>query len=108
MSLVRFNKNGKIVYCEYNSTRDFMRAKLFETEKEMDKYWRKEQPLVNNCKHESEDVEIYSTYGGGFSWEGKACRKCMQLIDGLIPDFIEDTVDGEPEWATEYYNSLKE
>lgn len=100
IGLVKFNKDCKIMYCEYDGIVDVMRPKLFNTFEEMDKHWKKDQNLIEDCDCEMEDIEFYS--GRNFYWSGKACRKCMQICENSNPDFSE-VVFMEPGWVTNHY-----
>jgi len=85
---VRFN-DGAILYFEYNGTSDVCIPPLWETQEEVIKHWRADDPRWG-CVCDVgawEEVEIMSTYGGGFYWRGRACRGCNTLVDGLIPSF---------------------
>jgi hypothetical protein len=100
IGLVKFNKDSKIMYSEYDGIIDAMRPKLFNTFEEMDSCWKGEQNLVEDCNCEMEHIEIYS--GRDFYWCGKACRKCMQICENSNPDFSE-VIFIEPAWATNHY-----
>ncbi|MDU6995967.1 MAG: hypothetical protein E6356_13990 [Terrisporobacter othiniensis] len=81
---VRF-KDGTIRYVEYNGTSDFMHSLSYETKQEMDDNWR-ELPEEPKCEHRHiEDVELYSSYGYGFTWEGKCCKDCGWIVEGEDP-----------------------
>lgn len=108
---VRF-KNGDVKYFEYNESVDVCIPKLFNTFEEFISSNWKWINTQSNCEHNIEDVDIYTTYGGGFYWKGTACKKCMMIIGGINPYnlrdrdgkelFIEDViVDGIPKWAME-------
>lgn len=96
---VRFN-DGNIKHFEYNGTSDICIPKLYDNYEEMKDNWRKYKKENCSCKHAEEPVDIYTDYGGGFSWKGKACRKCMMITKGNNP-FDEDIIknDGIPDWA---------
>lgn len=109
VGVVRF-KDGDIKYYEYNGSVDVCIPKLFNTLEElMSSNW-KWTSTKSNCQHDIEDVEIYTTYGGGFYWRGTACKRCMMITKGINPYnlrdkdgediFIEEAIiDGTPEWA---------
>ena len=81
---VRF-KDGTIRYVEYNGTSDIMNELSYETKKEMHNKWRKEYEEPN-CKHEHvEDVELYTSYGDGITWQGKCCKDCGWITEGTDP-----------------------
>jgi len=50
-----------------------------------------------------ESVQMGTDYGGGYWWEGRACRHCLRVTKGHMP--IEAVVewDGYPEWWPEKY-----
>lgn len=99
IGLVKFNKDGKIMYCEYDGIIDAMRPKLFNTLGEMDRYWKGDQNLAQDCNCEMEDIELYS--GRDFYWKAKACRKCLEIGENSNPDFSE-VIFMEPHWATNH------
>ena len=74
-ALARFD-DGTILHCEYDGTEDFMCPHLYPTFEEMHQHWRKQNFKLAECVHEYEPVQLYSTYGGGFHWRARACRKC--------------------------------
>jgi hypothetical protein len=53
----------------------------------------------------SEDVEVYSFYGGGFMMEGKACRKCCSLDVDMDDCGMSDSLSV---WVKEYLNESGE
>jgi len=81
--------DGLILYCEYNGTADVMFPALWNTKDEVLKYWKQQPKRVCNCRKD-EPVEMATDYGGGFSWEGKACRYCMAITDHRQPFDYED------------------
>jgi hypothetical protein len=105
--------DGIIMYYEYNGTVDFVIPRLYTTKEEMEANWRSANHdyVFNNCTcgQMAEPVEILSMYGGGFWWNGKACRTCMTITEGFEPlwwiqgdtptQLIECTWDGEPDWS---------
>ncbi|WP_160689018.1 hypothetical protein [Clostridium sp. C2-6-12] len=100
IGLAKFKKDNKIVYCEYDGIVDIMKPKLFNSFEEMDKCWKEDQNLIEDCDCDMEGIEIYS--GRDFFWKGKACRKCMQIGENSNPDFSE-VIFIEPDWATYHY-----
>lgn len=74
-----------LAYFEYNGTVDVCQSRLFNTREEVWANWRgKDFHRVCSCG-QSQPVLIYSEYGGGFYWEGKACLQCMAITDRLTP-----------------------
>jgi len=94
MGAVRFS-DGLILYYEYNGTSDIACSSLKKTRGEVERDWRSANNQATCSCGRSEPVELMSYYGGGFSWEGKACRYCMAITDGRVP---EETYDGIPDW----------
>lgn len=45
------------------------------------------------CGEEPESVVAKSDYGGGFEWNGTACRKCMVFIGPCDPHEREESSD---------------
>lgn len=98
--------SGNIGYLEYNGTSDVMLPNIYESEEEMLKNWRKQEwKFCKDKNHTHIDVEVATSYGGGFSWPAKACVECNIIIDNLMPfenhfDTNESImrIDGIPEW----------
>jgi len=100
--VVKF-EDGQIFYFEYNGTSDVCLPFLYETYEELHANWRRRDWKLHKCELEPENVVIYSTYGGGFYWNGRACRKCMLLTHNLsLETFDYESAgmkDGRPEWS---------
>lgn len=77
-------EDGVVLHYEYDGTTDVCIPDLYTTYDEMASNWRNHPWKECSCGNK-ETVTIYSSYGGGFEWEGKACRHCMCITDGLIP-----------------------
>lgn len=75
---VRFN-DGLVMFYEYNGTCDVCISHLYETMQGVMDNWRKSEWMDCNCSEGEEAVEVYSSYGGGFSFSGEACKKCKSL-----------------------------
>lgn len=90
---IRF-PDGLIKFFEYNGTVDVCQPRLFDTQEELRANWRKQEWNVCKCQ-DTELVEIASTYGYGFWWFGRACRKHNCITDGFEP---LDTNRGLPDW----------
>jgi len=74
---VTFN-DGTVMHCEYYGTVDLMVPTLYETKEECHENWKNH--VRNECTCGNlEPVTIYSDYGGGFEWEGEACRTCKAI-----------------------------
>ena len=74
---VKFN-DGTIKYYEYNGTSDVVISHIYDSLKEVRENWRNHVWEECNCENE-EEVRIYSNYGGGFTFDGLACRECKSL-----------------------------
>lgn len=87
---VVFHKDGLVMHCEYDGTSDIMIPALWDTEEEMIDNWRTFNRKKCSCGN-FEPVTIYSNYGGGFDWEGEACRTCKAINnDHLESGWKED------------------
>lgn len=103
---VRFN-DGKIMFFIYDGTSDICISSLHETAFEA---WQNRKDAKCRCKENEkyyESVEIYSDYGNGFYWKGKACRACKVIASGLDPwgCYFEEgssITNGKPDWYIEY------
>lgn len=58
--------------------------------------------MDNNTIDDSEDVEIFSDYGRGFSWKGRASRSRMVITSPTSLDYV-DWTNHIPEWVKEYF-----
>lgn len=92
---VRFG-DGLIMHCEYHGTVDVMRSPLYDTYDEMKENWRSLKWTYCLCKQD-EPVTIASSYGHGFTWEGRACRHCKAITDHHSPDY-DTEIKGLPPW----------
>lgn len=99
---VKFEDNS-ILYYEYNGTCDIVLPKLRQTREEVWDNWRKweDAPCLHPDNCQAEPVEIMSTYGGSFYWNGRACKKCMAITSGLnVVELGEgEERDGRPIWC---------
>jgi hypothetical protein len=97
--VVRFKSDGKQMFYRYNGTSDICNPCLYDNSNDI---WTHNEWEECTCNHD-EPVEIYSDYGGGFYWQGRACRYCNAITEGLEPwpsdekEYI-DITDGQPEW----------
>lgn len=90
-------KDGTVRHSEYYGTSDIMCPLSYKTREEMNDNWRK-WPEEPECKHENiEEVELYSSYGNGFSWEGKCCKDCGWIAEGTNP-YKEDEYEDALSW----------
>jgi hypothetical protein len=69
------------------------------TREEVASHWRSGAWAECGCGRPAVDVVIYSDYGFGFHWPGKACFDCLAITDGLLP--YGDPVTGldRPTWG---------
>lgn len=96
---IKFN-DGSIRYYEYDGTSDIVLSCHYSTCEEVFDNWRN-QPN-NHCKcGKEEDVSIFSSYGRGFYFLGKACRFCYSVRPNDL-DFDEETDD----WANNLFKSV--
>lgn len=98
--LVRF-PDGEVMHFEYDGTSDIVCRSLKRTYPELKRDWRTAANQADcNCGQPAEKVEMFTDYGRGFSWEGKACRRCMAVTDATMPFDTDVAVwDRVPEWA---------
>lgn len=88
---VTFISDDKKYWFEYNGTSDICIPMIYKTQEEMEENWRSGKWRTCYCGNESEEVVIEdSHYGEGFSWKGKACRKCMCITEGLNYNDVEE------------------
>jgi hypothetical protein len=73
-------------YFEYNGTADVACTKIFLTETDLWNNWRKNVYANCTCEDKNTLVILYSDYGYGFCWLGKACLICNAITEGLSPD----------------------
>ena len=102
MGAVRFLSDGTVMFYEYSGTLDVTISHLYATCKEVTDNWRKGEWLQCTCG-QSEPTEIYTSYGYGYSWMGKACRSCRAITDGLEPGeevFTGKDLDDSPDWVS--------
>lgn len=98
-------EDGQILFYIYNGTSDYAIPMLRDTQDEAWDYFWKHRGFAEAwkeclCAPETrEPVEIVSDYGGGFWWQGLACRKCKVIIGSLTPLDDEATTDGYPDWS---------
>jgi hypothetical protein len=96
-------EDGTILSYEYNATSDVVCSRLHATPKGVQKHWRGDNEANCSCGSTPERVRIMTYYGGGHSWDGTACRKCMAITSGLRPlDEDEEEIgylEGVPEWS---------
>lgn len=100
--MVKFS-DGTVGFYEYDGTSDVVCTSVKATSEEVSRDWRSPANRAEcTCGNESEPVEIMTYYGSGFHWNGKACRACLAITDGIMPYDCDDDVgltDGIPSWA---------
>lgn len=101
--LVRFD-DGVVMYFTYNGTADVCHSHLYRTETQLLQHWKFQASCDCKCAKQ-ENVDIWSTYGGGFGWSGKACRECCLITHGLDP-YDDESIklkyksgNGKPDWV---------
>ena len=93
-------EDGAIFHFEYNGTSDVCLPKLWETRDEMQEHWREDNYWKEcSCDNLPKPVEIYTEYGSGLWWKGKACQTCRVII--TCEPLGEDWYGGSPTWAQE-------
>jgi hypothetical protein len=96
--MVRFN-DGTVMHYEYNGTSDVTVSALWDTYEEMYKHWRGDDWNECGCGQD-EPVRLFTDYGDGFSWDGRACRHCRSITAGRMPyDDDRPIENGTPEWV---------
>ena len=119
--LVKFKTTGNIYYCCYNGTSDIMIPFIFTPEECYDEqidcycaitYGRELSSNRDwgfpNDVTDLDDIEIYSSYGGGFYWNGTGSESTKMIKDYLDPfeEVWSDITDGTPQWAEEFLTQL--
>lgn len=87
-------RDGLIRWYDYNGTVDVPVSNLVETPGEV-KF--RQMPWLDCSCGQAEPVLMWSDYGGGFSWQGAACRHCRAIIHVSEDQFYETRSDGIPE-----------
>ena len=99
-------QDGEIFYTTYQNTADIMHSCLCKRMEDLDSIQSQDRKC--HCK-KGEKVMLATNYGGGFSWSGIACKRCLVIIEGHSPvqiDGLFETVvpapdiyiDGLPDW----------
>lgn len=99
---VKFKKDGLIKYFDYNGTADVSVSNLVEDQQKVN--FREMEWLSCKCKQD-EEVEIFTTYGYGRYWNGRACRNCNAITDGwsdygdeITGKGSRESIHGYPNW----------
>lgn len=87
-----FSKEDELLgWFEYNGTSDFALTAIQKTKEEVSNLWRTNSAhrecVCEDYEMEPDvvDVNLYSSYGGGFYWPSKICKRCMAIIDNTTP-----------------------
>lgn len=53
---------------------------------------------------DTDDVDLYSDYGGGFYWHGTGSESSRMILSNLMPydECYDDMKDGYPEWVNDF------
>lgn len=91
---VRFESDGRVMVTLYNGTVDTLFGRLLDTT-DTGEAWDTLYTMYRNGAHMDlfpqcscgglEPVEIAADYGRGFSWRGRACRRCLSVAGPLAP-----------------------
>lgn len=109
--LLRF-ENGQIGHLIYHGTSDIMLPMYYDTpEVAWEEYQKRGGRYPEECTHKKDKVEVYSDYGGGFYWEGTACRKCKAIDYKYTTPYGDEVtgkrdfeyINGKPEWVKELF-----
>ena len=71
-------KDGEVKFYEYNGTVDVPISHIYDTVDEVNENWRNHEWVNCTCGKE-EPVSIFSDYGGGFYFDGLACKNCKSV-----------------------------
>lgn len=96
MGKVRF-PDGSVLHFEYDGTADVAISALWDTPEQVQAHWRGSVRNTCVCGHD-EPVRLFTDYGDGSHWAGRACRACKAITAGGLPAEL-DTEDGVPDWA---------
>jgi len=110
--LVKF-PDGSIKAGLYDATGGFVMPLLYDTcDQAWDFYranrmdaWGTDEQYELHKGIEGDPVEIFTDYGGGFWWHGKAIKTWV-TEGGDFSGYAKspETFDGYPEWATNYWH----
>ncbi|MBG9732227.1 hypothetical protein ABD87_22650 [Lysinibacillus sphaericus] len=77
-------KDGEKLWFEFNGTMGICESALYETFDEMNDNWRNHEQRKCACNNH-EEVEIYTSFADGETWDGRACRSCKCITRGITP-----------------------
>lgn len=58
-------------------------------------------PSAPRCEHDEQNVELFTDYGGGITWEGKCCSKCGWITQGNDPYADNEDSFGFMSWLAD-------
>jgi hypothetical protein len=108
--MCRFDSDGLVMFFDYNGTTDVCVSHLVKT---YDEVWDNIRNFnwLNCVDGKDEPCALFTDYGNGFYWKGRACRYCRAITEELSPfepadDELKIT-HGVPKWAEESYPKEK-
>ena len=79
-----------VMHGKYHGTSDVFLGMIFPTQAHAQACW--ESIGFTDCTcGKDEPVVLYSEYGGGFAWKGRACRRCGVVTAENMPYENEET-----------------
>lgn len=73
-------KDGLILHFEYNGTSDTLECTwLYKSYEAMKADWRESGRFRDCACGSDEEVELYTDYGSGHTWPGRACANCLTI-----------------------------
>lgn len=72
-----YRNNVVAAHYEYDGTSDIALPRMYLTSDEVKANWRKGSWVECTCGEPSVPVVLYTDYGYGSHWDGKACFKCI-------------------------------
>lgn len=116
IALIKFN-DGTILRGCYNGTSDFISQWLISDEELEQKYegscfsWDSKkwdnydnEYIDTDEIYDAEDVEIFSDYGNGFSWNGKASKNNKVITSPTMLEYVTWSND-IPKWVLTYFKN---
>lgn len=94
-----WHREKLVGHYKYNGSSDVACTRIFKTFDELWENWGslKVSDAQCTCGQPPQDVILYSDYGGGFHWPGKACLKCETIIGPRMP--YEEYKDDPCPWV---------
>ncbi len=75
---------GKLLgHFEYNGTCDVACTRVHLSAEGVSANWRGDNQRGCACGGSGQTVLLYTTYGGGYYWDGRVCWNCMAITDGI-------------------------